>query len=153
MFGLGIGIPIRTEAGLKRLAASLMPIAGRLPFDWSYPTGEKQEERVPKFEAHFEWAEIVAGDCHYVKRHMPDDMQGKVIITNTTTPEDITLFKQVGVKYLVTATPVLNGRSFGTNMMEAALIAISGKGRTLTHQELNEMLAQLDFKPQILELN
>jgi len=26
--------------------------------------------------------------------------------------------------------------SFGTNMMEAAFIAVSGKGRILTHEEL-----------------
>jgi hypothetical protein len=38
-------------------------------------------------------------------------------------------------------------------MMEAALIAISGKGRVLTHDELSELLAQLDFEPQIQELN
>ena len=65
----------------------------------------------------------------------------------------VELFKQVGVKYLATATPVLDGRSFGTNMMEAALIAISGKKRTLSHAELSEMLEKLDFEPQIQELN
>lgn len=153
MFGLGIGIPIRTVRGLKRLAATLMPIAGRLPFEWIYPTGEKQEKRVPKWEKYYAWASVVAGDCHYVKRHMPDDMRGKIIVTNTTTPEDVELFRRVGVKYLLTTTPVLDGRSFGTNMMEAALIAVSGKGRPLTHEELNAMLDQLGFEPQLQELN
>jgi hypothetical protein len=96
---------------------------------------------------------VIAGDCHYIKRYMPDDMQGKVIMTNTTTPADIEMFTKAGVKYLVTATPVLEGRSFGTNMMEAALIAVSGKGRTLTHEELRELLDQLGFEPQLQELN
>ncbi len=59
-----------------------------------------------------------------------------MIATNTTTPEDVELFRQAGIKYLVTSTPVLDGRSFGTNMMEAALIAVAGKGRKLTHEEL-----------------
>jgi hypothetical protein len=68
-------------------------------------------------------------------------------------PEDVELFRQAGVKYLVTSTPVLDGRSFGTNMMEAALIAAAGKGRKLTHAELKEMLAQLGFQPQLQELN
>jgi hypothetical protein len=95
----------------------------------------------------------VAGDCHYIKKHMPDNMQGKVIVTNTTTPEDVELFKGCGVKYLVTTTPVLEGRSFGTNMMEAALVAVSGKGRPLTWPELTEMLDQLGFEPQLQELN
>jgi hypothetical protein len=84
---------------------------------------------------------------------MPEDMQGKIVVTNTTTPEDVALFKRTGVKYLVTTTPVLEGRSFGTNMMEAALVAISGKGRPLSLDEYSELLARLDFKPQLQELN
>ena len=153
MFSLGIPIPLKSVGQLKTMAALLMPIASRLPFDWIYPTGEKQEERKPKHENHFHWATVTAGDCHYIKRYMSDDMKGKVIVTNTTTPTDVELFRECGVKYLVTATPVLEGRSFGTNMMEAALIAISGKGRVLTHDELSEMLSQLGFEPQIQELN
>ncbi len=80
-------------------------------------------------------------------------MEGKVVVTNTTTPNDVELFRQAGVKYLVTTTPVLEGRSFGTNMMEAALIAASGKGRVLTHEELDELLDKLGFEPQLQELN
>lgn len=153
MFGLGLPFAVRSEAGLKRLAALLLPIVGRLPFEWLYPTGEKQEKRIPKWKEYYDWATVVAGDCHYVKRHMPDRLEGKVIATNTTTPEDVALFRQAGVKYLVTSTPVLEGRSFGTNMMEAALVAVAGKGRTLTPAELNEMLNQLGFEPQLQALN
>lgn len=153
MFSLGIPIAIKSPQQLKTMAALLMPIAGRLPFDWVYPTGEKQEERKPKHVNLFQWATVTAGDCHYIKRYMPDNMQGKVIVTNTTTQTDVELFRKCGVKYLATATPVLEGRSFGTNMMEAALIAISGKERVLTHDELSELLDQLNFEPQIQELN
>jgi hypothetical protein len=153
MFALGIPIALHTTDQLKTLAALLMPVAGRLPFKWVYPTGEKQEERVPKYEKYYRWASVIAGDCHYIKHHMPDDMQGKVIVTNTTTPGDVALFKQCGVKYLVTTTPVIDGRSFGTNMMEAALIAVSGRGRPLTSAEYSELLMQLKFEPQLQELN
>jgi len=96
---------------------------------------------------------VTAGDCHYIKRHMPDDMQGKIIVTNTTTPQDVELFKKCGIKYLMTTTPVLDGRSFGTNMMEAALVAVSGKKRPLTREEYTEMLTQLKFEPQLQEIN
>jgi len=153
MFGLGLPIALHTAAQLKTLAAILMPVVGRLPFSWVYPTGEKQEMRIPKYEKYYAWASVVAGDCHYIKRHMPDDMRGKVVVTNTTTPEDVALFKRCGVKYLVTTTPVLEGRSFGTNMMEAALVAISGKGRPLTRPEYTELMAKLQFEPQLQELN
>jgi hypothetical protein len=153
MFALGLPVPLHSVAALKRLAAVLIPIVGRLPFKWVYPLGEKQEKRLPKYIKYYHWATILAGDCHYIKRHMPDRLDGKIIATNTTTPEDVELFRQVGIKYLVTSTPVLEGRSFGTNMMEAALIAASGKGRKLTHEELKEFLDQLGLQPQLQVLN
>jgi hypothetical protein len=153
MFVLGIGIPLRSLGQLKFAAGLLAPIVARLPFEWVYPTGSEQEKRTPKWETHYQWATIVSGDCHYVKRHMPDDMQGKIIVTNTTTEADVDLFRQAGVRYLVTTTPRLDGRSFGTNMMEAALVAYAGKGRALTRDELNELLDQFNFYPQIQELN
>jgi hypothetical protein len=153
MFSLDIPIPLHTAQQLKILAALMLPLATRLPFEWIYPVGEKQEERKPKHTKYFQWASVVAGDCHYIKRYMPDDMQGKIVVTNTTTPDDVDLFRKTGVKYLVTTTPVLEGRSFGTNMMEAALVAISGKGRPLSLDEYSEMLVKLDFQPQLQELN
>lgn len=153
MFGLDIPIAIRKLSQVKTLAAILMPIAGRLPFEWIYPTGEKQEKRTPKWGKYYAWATVITGDCHYIKRYMPDDLSGKVIVTNTTTPEDVELFRKSGVKYLVTTTPVLDGRSFGTNMMEAALVAISGKNRPLSWDEYSQLLDQLEFEPQLQELN
>jgi len=153
MFGLDLPIAIRKISQLKILGNLLMPIVGRLPFEWVYPTGEKQEKRTPKWGKYYAWATVIAGDCHYIKRFMPDDLKGKVIVTNTTTPEDVETFRKFGVKYLVTTTPVLDGRSFGTNMMEAALVAVSGKGRPLTWPELTEMLDKLGFEPQLQELN
>jgi hypothetical protein len=153
MFGLDLPIAIRKISQLKTMGNLLMPIVGRVPFAWIYPTGEKQEKRTPKWGKYYAWATVIAGDCHYIKRFMPDDLQGKVIVTNTTTPEDVEVFRKAGVKYLVTTTPVLDGRSFGTNMMEAALVAVSGKGRPLTWPELSEMLDKLGFEPQLQELN
>lgn len=154
MFGLDIPIPIRSIKGLKTTAALLMPIAGRLPFEWLYPTGEKQEKHVPKWHKYYQWATVIAGDCHYVKRHMPlEGMEGKVVVTNTTTPDDVAFFKKCGIRYLVTTTPVLDGRSFGTNMMEAALVAVSGKGRPLSWDELSEMIQKLGFEPQLQDLH
>jgi hypothetical protein len=153
MFGLGLPIDIRKINRLKTMGNLLMPVVGLLPFEWVYPTGEKQEVRTPNWGKNYAWATVIAGDCHYIKRFMPDDLTGKVIVTNTTTPEDVEIFRKAGVKYLVTTTPVLDGRSFGTNMMEAALVAVSGKGRPLTWPELTEMIDLLGFEPQLQELN
>jgi hypothetical protein len=153
MFALEIPIALHSANQLRTLASLLMPLIGHLPFEWVYPIGEKQEKRVPKWQKFYQQATVIAGDCHYIKRCMPDDMQGKIVLTNTTTVEDVALFRKVGVKYLITTTPVLDGRSFGTNMMEAALVAVSGKGRPLTQAEYAELLDKLGFEPQLQELN
>lgn len=153
MFALDVPIAIKSINGLRTLAKLMIPIVTRFPFEWLYPTGEKQNQRIPKYETYYQWATVIAGDCHYIKRHMPDVLQDKVIVTNTTTPDDVEAFRKAGVKYLVTTTPVLEGRSFGTNMMEAALVAVSGKERPLSWAELNEMLDKLGFEPQLQELN
>jgi len=152
-FALGLPIPIRTVRAFHALVRVLLPILSHLPLDWLYPTGEKQEETVPKFESWYQWATVIAGDCLYIKRHMPERLDGKVIVTNTTTETDVELFRERGVRYLVTSTPRLEGRSFGTNVMEAALVALAGKGRPLSEQELEEWLDRLGLEPTIQKLN
>jgi hypothetical protein len=153
MFGLGLPIAIRSIRMLEIMAATLLPVLGRLPISVIYPTGEKQSTTIPKFGSYYQWASVIAGDFLYVRRHMPDRLDGKVIVTNTTTLDDIEFVRQRGVKALVTTTPRIEGRSFGTNVMEATLVALAGKGRPLEHHELQEMLAQLGFQPTLERLN
>jgi hypothetical protein len=152
MFGLGVPIAIPSIGTLALVARAIMPIVGRMPISMLYPTGDKQHEVVPKYEKHYQGNSVIAGDWLYIKQHMPEEMSGKVIVTNTTTPDDVEFLKQHGVKHLVTTTPVMDGRSFGTNMLEAALVAVAGKGRVLTSTELAQMLDELGIKPQIREL-
>jgi hypothetical protein len=153
MFGLDIPLPVRGLRNVNRLARLLMPIVGRMPLSMLYPTGQKQEEVLPKYHAQYQGNTITAGDFLYVKRHMPEDMRGKVIVTNTTTEADVAFLKARGIRYLITTTPLLDGRTFGANMMEAALIAASGQGRTLTEAELNARIEQLGFEPTVQQLN
>ena len=158
MFSLGVDIPLHTEKQIKNMAALLLPVVGRMPFSWIYPTGEKQNEREPKYVRHFNWATVVAGDCHYLWRHMPNKLPGRVIVTNTTTPADQQFFKDAGIKYLITTTPVLDGRSFGTNMMEAALVAALSRKQAVDYanpgtyfNEMEEAIAKVPFRPQVQE--
>ena len=124
----------------------------RLPFSWIYPTGEKQDQIVPKYGAQFRWASVIADDFHYIKQHLPALLKEKTIVTNTTTDDDVALLKERGLSYLATVTPRLDGRSFGTNVMEAALTALAGKGRPLSVAELREMLDEEDMTPSLLSL-
>lgn len=153
MFALGLPLLFRSLQTAKTVAALALPVIGRLPFEWVYPTGKKQERWTPKFEEWYRWATVIAGDCHYIKRHLPARLEGKLICTNTTTPEDVTRFRAAGVHWLVTTTPVLEGRSFGTNLLEAALIAVSGQRRLLSDIELESLIDKLQLQPSVQELS
>jgi hypothetical protein len=88
----------------------------------------------------------------FMKKHLPDDLEGKTIVTNTTTAENVELLRQRGVARLITSTPRYEGRSFGTNMMEAALTAYRGEGRTLRLDEINALIDALDLRPSVQQL-
>lgn len=152
VFTIGIPVPLRSLRTLERVARVLAPIVCQLPMSMIYPTGKKQEENRPKAAKLFAEANIIAGDFHFIRRYMPANMRDKIIITNTTTPDDVALLAERGVKTLITTTPELNGRSFGTNVMEALLVALSGKGRELSAAEYGELLQDVNFTPRITQL-
>lgn len=153
IFGIGVPIPVYGIRNLYRLGSVLAPILAQLPISMLYPTGESQDAIIPKYEERFKYGSIIAGDFLYIRRHMPNDLNDQTIVTNTTTEADIDLLRERGLKNLVTTTPVFEGRSFGTNMLEAALTAYAGKGRTLTLSELNSLLTELKIAPTVQRLN
>lgn len=153
MFSLDIPIPVRTEKGILAAVSLLLPLVTRLPFRWIYPVGEAEKKRQPKYERFYREASVIAGDCLYIRQHLPENMKGKIIVTNTTTEEDMDVFRKSGVRYILTTTPVFDGRSFGTNVMEAVILALSGKKTPLTEPELNQWIEKLDLKPQLRQLN
>ena len=154
MFGLGIPVPLKSLTQLKAAAALVAPILVRLPFEMLYPTGKKQEEIKPRFSHYYLSNDIIAGDFLFIKRHLPPELPGKVIITNTVTSADVEDLKRRGVRTLVTTTPELNGRSFGTNVMEGVLVSLTTKPwQKLGPADYEELLDRLDLKPRIEDLN
>ncbi|WP_286680100.1 quinate 5-dehydrogenase [Tepidanaerobacter sp. EBM-49] len=156
IFTVGVPIPIRSLKSLNILASILAPIICKLPFNMLYPTGEKQEKKAgsSKYERFYNEADIIAGDFHFIKRYMPDRLDGKIILTNTVTSDDVKMLTQSGVKMLITTTPELNGRSFGTNVMEAVLVSLSDKPyKSLTPADYEELLDKIGLTPRVEVLN
>lgn len=153
MVVLGIGLPLKSLRALDRIASIIAPIACRLPFEMLYPTGKEQNTdttKSGKFDKFFEESDIIAGDFHYIKQYMPQIMDDKIIVTNTVTKEDIEWLKDTGVRLLVTSTPDLEGRSFGTNVIEALLVAFIGKPvDEISSQDYLDALEKIDFKPRV----
>jgi len=153
VFAIGLPIPIRSYRTVERLGHILLPIITRLPFQWFYPTGEKQEQRKPRAPHLFRQADVIAGDWHYIRRYMPDQLPGKRVITNTVRRADIELLQQAGVAQLITTTPVIEGETFATNVMEGVIVALTGRHPDeLTPQDYLNTLHQLGWQPSVIEL-
>ena len=149
IYGLGCNIQIRSLAALQRWAAVLVPIITRLPVKWMYPTGKKQDSHIIRHPEYFFNSDIIAGDFLFIKRFMPSRLEGKMIITNTVTEADRLMLKDAGVKTLVTTTPCLQGRSFGTNVLEAAIVAVSGSKKALPPEEYEAFIKKYKILPSI----
>ena len=157
MFALGIPYPIRGLTKLGIMARILLPVITKLPFHMLYPTGKKQEEKAAnaaRFAGFFEEAQVIAGDFHFIRRYSPEKLEGKLVLTNTVTRRDVEELRNQGVKWLVTTTPEMEGRSFGTNVLEAVLVALlKKKWEEITPEDYHMLLERLALEPRIERLN
>lgn len=151
IFALGLPIPIHDVRHLEIVARLLLPVLTKLPIGWLYPTGKQQEGVKADGRArHFEWADVIAGDFHFIRRYAPERLDGKVILTNTTTAQDVIEMRRRGVSALITTTPRYGGRSLPTNLLEAALVAVAG-GHPLSNEEYRELIERAGLEPHIEE--
>jgi len=151
IFALGLPLPLRSLRTLDRLARILAPVLTQLPIHMLYPTGSRQEKNQPKFGAYYHDADIIAGDFHFIKKYMPADMSGKIILTNTVTTSDISMLRSRGVSKLITTTPEFAGRSFGTNVIEGIMVALAQKrAEQMQEEDYHRLLDQIGFLPRVV---
>lgn len=151
MVALGVPIPVYGIPAFKKVARVMLPIVSYFPMSMIF-YGSDGAEQEPKYVKYFEDSDLIAGDFLFMRKYMPKSLAGKTVVTNTTTAENIELLKARGVKTIITTTPRYDGRSFGANMLEAALTAYAGKGRRLTDDELNALIDELELKPTVMKL-
>jgi hypothetical protein len=152
MVGLGVPIALRSVRSYRLVARVMLPFVSHFPLSLIF-YGSGGYEPEPKYERYWQEADLAAGDFLFMLKYMPRDMSGKTVITNTTTPENVALLKERGVRMMLTTTPCYEGRSFGTNMTEAMLTAYAGKGRPLADAELNALIDELGLRPTVQVLN
>ena len=154
MFALGVNVPLRSLRSLARVASVLCPVVTRLPISWLYPLGEKQErEPTPgKYPWAYQASDVVAGDWHFIRQYAGTSLAGKSVLTNTTTGADVELLERLGAKELITTTPRFEGRSIGTNLLEAALVAVTGAEAELTRAEYDELVVRAGLHPTVVAL-
>lgn len=155
IFALDLDRPVRGLDEFEEMARKYLPDACKLPFQFFYPTGKKQDRAPqPKYPEYYEDAEIVAGDYHFMRQFMPDRLDGKTILTNTVTANDVDFLRARGIARLVTTTPDFGGRSFGTNVVEAAMIALLAKPWShVTEDDYRALLERLDLRPRVVDFH
>jgi len=153
IFALDLDKPVRGLDEFEEMARKYLPDACKLPFQFFYPTGKKQDRPPqPKYPEYYEDAQIIAGDFHFMRQYMPGRLDGKMILTNTLTAHDIDELRARGVTTIISTTPDFAGRSFGTNVVEAALIAIVGKKWSdVTEDDYARVLRELNLRPRVVE--
>ncbi len=152
LYAVGVPIAITSLRQIAIAAALFLPVLRLLPMSVLYPTGGKQEQNKPKYPKYFRWADIIAGDFQFIKRYMPSDLQGKIVVTNTTRSGDVEELRKRGVKRLITMTPTICGESFGANVMEGVLVALSGKRpEDLTEDDYIRVADQIEWKPGVTD--
>ncbi len=154
IFALDQDLAVRDLKTFEAMAEKYLPDACKLPFQFFYPTGKKQEKPPePKYPQYYEEADVIAGDFHFMRQFMPDRLDGKIVLTNTVTSKNIDELRERGVATLITTTPDFEGRSFGTNVIEAALLALLGKKwADVSSADYEGILGELHLHPRVVEL-
>ena len=148
-FLLGLPLRFRDLGRFERAVRLVAPVVARLPFAWIYPTGGKQDRAVTGWRAAwFDEAEAIAGDFHLIARYAPRDLEGKILLTNTTTAENLTDLGARGVALVATTTPRIGGRSLPTNLLEAAFVAVAGRF-PLPDADLAAMVDEAGLAPDV----
>ena len=155
MFTLDVDKPLYSIEELEIQADRILPEVCKLPISMIYPVGEKQDiEPIEKYHKYYDEASIIAGDYHFIRKYMPTSLSGKIIITNTITPVDIEELRKRKTSKLITTTPDIKGRSFGTNVLEAILLVLSGKTwEDITDEDYLHLIKELHILPRVEELN
>jgi len=156
IFALKIPIQMTKRWQLYLAARTLAPIVSKLPFSILYPTGSSQDTVNPRYRKFFDWADIIAGDKHFITKYMPSGedrpLAGKSIITNTIRRHDVEGFRQRGLSRLITTTPELDGETLGTNAMQGVVVALLGKRpEEITDREYVEAIDRIGWQPWIVD--
>ena len=155
LYALDVPIMIHKKSALIRACRIMAPLASQLPFKFLYPAEADHTSKVESESKHaqlYRDNDIITGDYKFVRKYMPNDMTGKWIVTNTTTEEDVDFLRGTGAELLITSTPRLEGRTFGTNVIEATLVALEGATSALKPERYLDLLRETGFAPDVIWL-
>lgn len=155
IFTIGLDFPLTRLDEIDALAEKYRKRLETVPFHLLYPTGASQDDPAsdPIYSKYYVSADVIAGDAHLITKHLPTQLDGPGIITNTTRPHTVAKMRDAGVAWLATTTPNFDGVSAGTNLIEAALVSIYGDSTgEIGTDRLREILNTLRWTGSVSDL-
>ncbi len=156
IFHLNLPFALRSFKQLERYAGLALPALCRAPYGKLCPVGSEQDLRTPRGMKYFDQADIIAGDFVYIRRFAPDNLRGKVVITNALSAADVEDLRERGVESLITITPPLDEKHpfVGSNVIEAIFVSfIEHPLAEITDDDYLNLVARSDLEPRITVLN
>ncbi|HET7238184.1 MAG TPA: hypothetical protein VFI76_04115, partial [Terrimicrobiaceae bacterium] len=96
MVALGAPIPLYGIPAFKRVARIMLPLVSYFPMSLIF-YGSDGAEHESRYRKYFEGSDLIAGDFLFMRKYMPARLDGKTVVTNTTTEDNIALLKERGV--------------------------------------------------------
>jgi predicted amino acid dehydrogenase len=99
-------------------------------------------------------ATMVVAPVHELDDFDLEALAGKTIITSNVTDERLARFKDNGVNMVIDASPVLDGHVLGPEMLDAMILAATGKSpEDILEDDILEIITELQMAPRILYPN
>jgi predicted amino acid dehydrogenase len=96
-------------------------------------------------------ADAIVASYHQLERYGPDELEGKVVLTSTISPDRLQTLKERGVRVVIDCSVQLFEQTVGLNVVEAMILAALGKpAKEIAHDDYLEIFTDLDLKPRIL---
>ena len=156
IFHLDMPFALKSVGQLERYAGLVMPALCRAPYSQLSPAGMEQDSRTPRGSKYFDQAHIIAGDYAYIRHFAPDNLRGKMVITNSLSADDVQDLKERGVESLITITPPFSDEHpfVGTNVIEAIFASFIDRPRAeITADDYLNLVARSELEPCITVLN
>jgi predicted amino acid dehydrogenase len=156
IFHLNLPFALGSFRQLERYADLVLPALCRAPYGKLCPVGLEQDLRTPRGVKFFDQAHVIAGDYVYIRRFAPDNLQGKIVITNALSASDVEDLWERGVESLITITPPLDEKHpfVGTNVIEAIFVSFIDRPLDdITDDDYLNLVDRSELEPRITVLN
>ncbi len=149
MYNFRFGIPLFSLDQVRRVSPLIINVVTRAPLDWYFPGVRTHRRLLPRWRFAFYWAEVIVGGMNFFKRYSPTALDGKIVISNIISSDEVEWFKSKGVSTIASLTPVICGERVSASVMEAALTLVT-RGKTGHRRDrfLNEIM-KLELDPEV----